>query len=106
MVRNQPIIGPVQLVQEPASETEMYAMRMPIISLAIAAALAASPAYALSASDEKQCADQFKAADLDNSGELSSSEIGNARQQLPASMAMKDRVTRGEFMAVCGKKAS
>ena len=37
---------------------------------------------------------------------ISSSEIGNARQQLPASMATKDRVTRGEFMAVCGKKAS
>jgi hypothetical protein len=57
------------------------------------------------AADQKQCADQFKAADLDN-GVLSSAEIGNAKQTLPSSLANKDRVTRKQFMAVCSKGAS
>jgi hypothetical protein len=58
------------------------------------------------AADQKQCADQFKAADLNNDGVLSRSEIGNAKQSLPASLANKDRVTRAEFMAVCANNAS
>ena len=58
------------------------------------------------AADQKQCADQFKAADLDNDGVLSRTEIGNAKQTLPASLANKDRITREEFMAVCSKGAS
>jgi hypothetical protein len=37
---------------------------------------------------------------------LSGSEIGNFKQKLPASLSGKDRVTRAEFMAACGKKAS
>ena len=77
--------------------------------LLIAACLAALPAAAQqgrAAADEKRCADQFKAADLDNDGVLSRSEIGNAKQNLPASLANRDRVTRSDFMAVCAKKAS
>jgi hypothetical protein len=58
------------------------------------------------AADQKQCADQFKAADLNNDGVLSRTEIGNAQQTLPASLANKDRVTRVQFMAVCSKNAS
>ena len=58
------------------------------------------------AADQKQCADQFKAADLNNDGVLNRTEIGNAQQTLPASLANKDRVTRAQFMAVCSKNAS
>ncbi len=58
------------------------------------------------ATDQKQCADQFKAADLNNDGVLSSSEIGNAKQTIPVPLANKDRVTRSEFMAVCSKNVS
>lgn len=39
------------------------------------------------AADQKQCADQLKAADLNNDGVLSRTEIGNARQSLPSSLA-------------------
>jgi hypothetical protein len=45
-------------------------------------------------------------ADIDNDGVLSPSEIGSFKQSLPASFANKDRVSRADFMAVCGKKAS
>jgi hypothetical protein len=37
---------------------------------------------------------------------LSRTEIGNAKQTLPGSLANKDRVTRTEFMAICSKNAS
>ena len=58
------------------------------------------------AAAQKQCADQFKAADINNDGVLSSTEIGNAKQTLPASLANKNRITRKEFMSVCAKNAS
>jgi EF hand len=78
-----------------------------IVLLFLAAATASFPVHAQNTPiDEKQCADQFRAADLDNDGVLSASEIGNFKQNLPASVANKDKVTRTEFMAVCGKKAS
>jgi hypothetical protein len=79
-----------------------------IVFLCFATAIGSFAAHAQSATpiDEKQCADQFKAADLDNNGVLSRSEIGNFKQNLPVSLAHKDQVTRAEFMAVCGKKAS
>ena len=56
--------------------------------------------------DEKQCADQFKAADLNNDGVLDRTELGNAKQTLPSSLANKGRVTRQQFMVVCAKNAS
>ena len=75
--------------------------------LVLAATLLASPAAAQDAkrvaADQKQCADQFKAADLNNDGVLTRVEIGNAKQVLPASLANKDRITRQEFMATCAK---
>ena len=58
------------------------------------------------AANQKQCTDQFKAADLNNDGVLSRTEIGNAKSSLPSSLANKDRVTRKEFMAVCSKRAA
>jgi hypothetical protein len=64
------------------------------------------PAQNATPIDEKQCWEQFKAADLDNDGVLTASEIGSFKENLPASLASKDKVTRAEFMAVCGKKAS
>ena len=60
--------------------------------------MAASPSYA---ADQSTCADQFKAADLNNDGMLSSSEIGNAKRKVPAGIAGKDRVSRTDFMAAC-----
>jgi hypothetical protein len=58
-------------------------------------------ATASHAADQATCADQFKAADLNNDGMLSSTEIGNAKNKLPASIASKDRVSRTDFMAAC-----
>jgi hypothetical protein len=79
-----------------------------IVLLFLVAVTASFPLQAQNATpiDEKQCTEQFKAADLDNDGVLSASEIGSFKQKLPASLANKDKVTRAEFMAVCGKKAS
>jgi hypothetical protein len=79
-----------------------------IVILCFASAIGSFTAHAQSATpiDEKQCAEQFKAADLDNNGVLSGSEIASFKQNLPASLTNKDQVTRAEFMAVCGKKAS
>jgi hypothetical protein len=58
----------------------------------------ASPALA---ADQANCADQFKAADLNNDGLLRSSEIGNAKNKVPAGIAGRDRVSRTDFMAAC-----
>jgi hypothetical protein len=79
-----------------------------IVPLLLVAVSTSFPLQAQSVTpiDEKQCAEQFNAADLDNDGVLSASEIGSFKQNLPASLANKDKVTRAEFMAVCGKKAS
>ncbi|HEU4379731.1 MAG TPA: hypothetical protein VFR73_14265 [Hyphomicrobiaceae bacterium] len=48
--------------------------------------MAASPAYA---ADQATRADQFAAADLNNDGVLSSSEIGNAKDKISAAIAVK-----------------
>jgi hypothetical protein len=79
-----------------------------VVLVYLAAALGPLSAHAQGGApiDERQCADQFKAADLNNDAVLSGSEIGNFKQKLPASLSGKDRVTRAEFMAACGKKAS
>jgi hypothetical protein len=80
------------------------------LSLLLVAASFASPTLAQStkpaAADQQRCADQFKAADIDNNGVLSRTEIGNAKQTLPASVADKNQVTRAEFMTLCSKSAS
>jgi hypothetical protein len=46
------------------------------------------------------------AADLNNDGVLSSSEIGNAKDKVPAGIAGRDRVTRTNFMAGCTNSIS
>jgi hypothetical protein len=53
------------------------------------------------AADQATCADQFKAADLNNDGVLSASEIGNAKDKLPAAVVGKNTVNRIDFMAAC-----
>jgi hypothetical protein len=79
-----------------------------IVLLCFASAIGSIAALAQGAApiDEKQCAEQFKAADLDNNAVLSRDEIGSFKQHLPTSLVGKDQVTRAEFMAACGKKAS
>lgn len=77
-----------------------------IIAVSMFAISAAAQDSRSIAADQKRCTDQFKAADLDNDGVLSRTEIGNAKQLLPASLAKKDRVTRAEFMTACAKHAS
>lgn len=79
---------------------------LPILLTAVIFALPATAQKAKPVADQKQCADQFKAADLNNNGVLDRTEIGNSKQTLPASLSNKDRVTRTEFMAVCSKNAS
>jgi hypothetical protein len=76
----------------------------------LAATLLALPAAAQdrdrAAAAQKQCDDQFKAADLNNDGVLSRTELGNAKQALPAALANKSRLTRKEFMDACSKNAT
>jgi len=85
-------------------------MPKPLSILVVVGALFALPANAQNTqrttADQKQCSDQFKAADLNNDGVLSRTEIGNAKQTLPSSLANQDRITRKQFMAVCSKGAS
>jgi Ca2+-binding EF-hand superfamily protein len=85
-------------------------MPKPLSILLVVGALFALPANAQNTqrttADQKQCSDQFKAADLNNDGVLSRTEIGNAKQTLPSSLANQDRITRKQFMAVCSKGAS
>jgi hypothetical protein len=58
------------------------------------------------AADQKQCADQFKAADLNNDGVIVRSEMGSAPSMIPASLNNKSRVTRKEYMAACAKESA
>ena len=53
------------------------------------------------AADQAICADQFKSADLNNDGTLSGSEIGNAKDKLPAAVVGRNSVNRVDFMAAC-----
>jgi hypothetical protein len=70
--------------------------------LLVAAFALAVPAVA---ADQKQCADQFKAADLNNDGALSRSEMGNAKQTMPGSLNNKSRVSRKQYLSACSKVA-
>ena len=58
------------------------------------------------AADQKQCADQFKAADLNNDGTIVRSEMGNAAGSIPTSLNNKSRISRKEYMAACAKNAT
>lgn len=68
-----------------------------LASLSVQSALAA---------DQKQCADQFKAADLNNDGVIVRSEMGSSPNMIPASISNKSRITRKEYMAACTKLAA
>jgi hypothetical protein len=58
------------------------------------------------AADQKQCADRFKAADLNNDGVIVRSEMGSAPNMIPASVSNKSRITRKEYIAACTKVAA
>jgi hypothetical protein len=58
------------------------------------------------AADQKQCADQFKAADLNNDGVIARSEMGSSPNMIPASLSNKSRISRKEYMAACTKAAA
>jgi hypothetical protein len=61
--------------------------------------------HAAATTNQKQCTDQFKAADLNNDGVLDRSEMGNARGKIPASLNNKSRITRKEYISACAKVA-
>jgi hypothetical protein len=83
-------------------------LRFAYLLLAIAAVAAPASVRGADrmAADGKGCEERFIAADLDNDGALSASEIGNAQSSVPSSLAGKERVTRAEFMAACTKGRS
>jgi len=83
-------------------------MRRLIMFVRFVSGMASGAAHAQTGNpiDEKQCADQFEAADLNKDGMLSKNEVGNFKQSLPTSLADKNEMTRVEFIAVCGKRAS
>ena len=113
---NEQLPGPFALSQPGGTQRHAIDQGVPmsriptsrIVPLFLVAVVASFPLLAQNATpiDEKQCREQFRAADLDNDGVLTASEIGSFKQSLPASLANKDKVTRVEFMAVCGKKAA
>ena len=80
-------------------------------SLAIAAlVLAAIPALSQDvkapAVSESECANKFKAADINNDGFLTVTEIPKAQQMPPALAKNLSLVGRQEFMAACEKMPS
>lgn len=79
-----------------------------VVRVCFAGAIGSIPAVAQGTKpiDETRCAEQFKAADLDNDGALGRAEIGSFKPNLSASLVNKDRVAHAEFMAVYGKTAS
>ncbi len=74
-----------------------------IAALVFALPIAAHSAVAL---DQKKCADQFKAADLNNDGVIDRSEMGNARRTIPQSLTNKSRISRKDYVSACGKLAA
>jgi hypothetical protein len=54
---------------------------------------------------DNECSARFKAADANNDGVLTRTEIANARQ-LPAELAKEVLVGRQEFLAACAKMPS
>ena len=53
-------------------------------------------------SSESECADRFKAADVNNDNVLTPTEIPNA-QQLPPTLAKESLISRKEYLAACVK---
>ena len=53
-------------------------------------------------SSESECADRFKASDLNNDNVLTPTEIPNA-QQLPPTLAKETLISRKEYVAACVK---
>ena len=70
------------------------------------ASLVLASAQGALAADQKQCADQFKAADLNNDGVIVKSEMGSSPSMIPASLNNKARISRKEYMAACTKEAA
>ncbi len=66
--------------------------------LAIALLVSTPGAFA---ADAATCGEQFRAADLNNDGVLSRSEIGDAKSKLPSGISEREYITRTDFMAVC-----
>lgn len=80
----------------------MYKIILLTLSFAIAPLFGV---HAALAAGQKQCTDQFKAADLNNDGMLDRSEMGNARGKIPASLNNKSRITRKAYISACAKVA-
>ena len=54
--------------------------------------------------DQKECADRFKQADINNDGTLDNAEIGSAKDIVPAALANRSSIARADFLAACSKK--
>jgi Ca2+-binding EF-hand superfamily protein len=74
--------------------------------LIVAIVLGTFSAQSARAADQKQCADQFKAVDLNNDGTIVRSEMGSSPNMIPASLSNKSRITRKDYMAACTKVAA
>jgi len=75
------------------------------VALLLATIPALSQDEKTSATSESECADRFKAADINNDGVLTRTEIPSA-QQMPPALAKESLVSRQEFMAACAKMPS
>ena len=78
-------------------------IRITLLILGVLTSLSGGSAVA---ADQKQCADQFKAADINNDGIIVRSEMGNAAGTIPTSLNNKSRISRKEYMAACAKDAT
>ena len=77
-----------------------------IVALLLATIPALSQDEKAAAASESECADKFKAADINNDGVLTITEIPKAQQMPPALAKEKSLVSRHEFMAACAKMPS
>jgi hypothetical protein len=69
--------------------------------------LSAIPAFAQQSTTAvgAECAEKFKATDLNNDGVITHTEIAKA-QQLPQTLAKESLVSRNAFMAACAQMVS
>jgi hypothetical protein len=75
------------------------------VSIVLLAAIAGLALPAVAQQAGTGCEDRFKAADLNNDGVLTGSEIGNAMASMPRALASKSRITRAEYVSECSKGA-
>jgi hypothetical protein len=89
-----------------AGEWPVQKRSLAIVALVLGALPALSQDVKAPAASASECADKFKAADINKDGVLTVTEIPKVQQIPPALAKNPSLVGRQEFMAACGKMPS